>query len=762
VGEDVRTLGDFVKGALNLKSFAVSSEAIEALIDEIWNAPANANLQKVPRDHRGGSKNSALEVAPDEWIYLPFMPPPGYELRRFPLAGNETSEDEICQKILAQFVELGMDFPGDHMAPPDLENIVFNSVLRSGATPTEVYFYVVPSIMITTDVAPVTDATPGAPTVAHAKATPDWLLPLWHWIDRLHNKAQQHSAMLQDLFDLCSEGKMIADALATVDKFLTVVERECKVPPPKSILERIGAAFDPAGHIFDISDFHGKLTALRKASQQGYVDTVPFPTLPPFQAVSGELAALDSDPDFLTVYKKFKVARARYPVTEHALQTVLAFYLMCRGMSPDGDDFAAKIDKAVHGSPEQTPLFLEIGEVLKSITDNVIVPATVVAGNAPGPLTLVIAFGKLHLLWQLKTPKTAVISLEQYLERAAKLSGVAADDITGAVKGMGKRGKARLFATRVQAAELALENMESSSRWMKAVAFLDIAVVISATCNSIDDIKKKGLFSVSFGVDSSAAGSAGAGIAGAVISVRLGAKQSVVLALKQAGKLEAAGLAEIDLTALRGMTKICGRLVAGLGLISGIFQVVQGIRDHDAAEKWIGIGTVAISLQPIIDFFFARAAGQIGARVAMLLADVVVEETAVAAGSAVAAVAAGLGAAIAGIGVLVVLGFIIYKNRSAIKAFLEDQSTPGPAKACAAYLKFIESARAYTLGPGGVRTALDQAKQALEHAMFVNFFPSDKVKAELKADGMSEEDLRVVGTLAPLSIDMMAGAAAAG
>jgi hypothetical protein len=36
------------------------------------------------------------------------------------------------------------------------------------------------------------------------------------------------------------------------------------------------------------------------------------------------------------------------------------------------------------------------------------------------------------------------------------------------------------------------------------------------------------------------------------------------------------------------------------------------------------------------------------------------------------------------------------------------------------------------------------------------------VKAELKADGMSEEDLRVVGTLAPLSIDMMAGAAAAG
>jgi hypothetical protein len=762
VPEGVRTLRDFVVGALNLRSYGVSPGAIDDLVDEIWNAPANANLQKVPREHRGGSMNGDLEVAPDEWVYLPFAPPADYKVRSIQLTGAETSEDQICEKIRAQFGEVGMDFPGGHLTPADLENVLFNSALRTGLTPTEAYFYVIPSLMITTDVAPITDATQGAPTVGKAQATPDWLLPLWHWIDRLHFKSEQHSAVLQDLFDLCSEGKMMAMALTTVEKFLTVLERECKAPPATSVLERIAQAYDPAGHLFNISDFHTKLTALRDAAQHNYVDNCTFPLLGPFRTSCEELRKLDSDPDYLDVYNKFDKVRSRYPVTEHALQMVLAFYLACRGFTPEGEDFAAKIDKAVQGSPDQTPLFLEIANVLKATADNVVSPTAAIVGNAPGPLSMLVAFGKLHLLWQLKTPATAVVSVEQYIARVAKLAGVPAEDIAAEVAASGVAGRnARLFMARVQATELAASGMQASARWMKAVSFLDAVVFVSATCSTIGDIKSKGWLDASTIADGSGAASAGAGAVAAVLQLRLGAKQSVVLALKQAGKIDASKLLQVSVDKLAGITKVCGKLVAFFGLVSGVMQIWQGIRDKDGAEKWGGIGTVLVSLQMVLDFFFSRYAAQVGARVAVILAEVVAEETAIAVGSAAAAVLAGAGAVIAGIGVIIVLVCIIYKNREAIQAFLEHEATPGPARACAAYLKAVESSRAYSVGAGAVKTALRQASDALPYAFFVNYMPPDRVKAELKAAGMSDEDLRVISAFAPLSVDAMARASAA-
>jgi hypothetical protein len=757
VPEQVRTLRDFVVGALNLRHFGVSPDAIDALVDEIWNAPVNANLQKVSREHRGGSKNGDLEVAPDEWVYLPFAPPDGYEVRRIDLPDGASSEQEICDKIRAQFAEVGMDFPGGHLTPEDLDNVLFNSALRTSAEATEAYFYVIPSIVVMSDVAPVTSATPGSPTVAQAQATPDWLLPLWHWIDRLHLKSQQHAAVLQDLFDLCSEGKMMAMALTTVEKALTVLERECKAPTPTSLLDRIGQALDPAGRLFDISDFHTKLKALRDAAQQNYVDDCTFPLLGPFRAVCEELKKLDSDPDYLDVYQKFDKVRSRYPVTEHALDTVLAFYLSCRGFAPEGEDFAAKIDKAVNGSPDNTPLFLEIAVVLKAAADNVVSPAASMVGNAPGPLSMLVAFGKLHLLWQLKTPATAVVSVEQYIARVATLAGVPAADIAAEVASSGVAGRqARIFMARIQATELAASGMQASARWLTAVTFLDAVVFVSAACSTMNDIKTKGWLDPSTFADAGGAASAGAGTIAAVLQIRLGAKQGVVLALKQAGKIEASELMKVSVGNLTGMAKVCGRMVAVFGLVSGVMQIWQGIRDKDAAGKWMGIGTVMVSLQMVLDFFFSRYAAQIGARVAVILAEVVAEETALAVGSAAAAVLAGAGAVIAGIGVIIVLVCIIYKNREAIQAFLEHESTPGPARACAAYLKAVESSRAYVVGAAAVKTALRQASDALAHAIFVNYMPPDRVKAELKADGMSDEDLRVIGAFAPLSIDAMA------
>jgi hypothetical protein len=271
----------------------------------------------------------------------------------------------------------------------------------------------------------------------------------------------------------------------------------------------------------------------------------------------------------------------------------------------------------------------------------------------------------------------------------------------------------------------------------------------------MNDIRTKGWFDRSTLADASGAASTGTGAVAAVLQLRLGAKQSVVLALKEAGKIEASDLTKLSVDRLTGVVKICGRMVALFGLASGALQIWQGFRDKDAVEKWAGTGTVLVSLQMVLDLFFTRYAAQIGARVALILTEVVAEETALAVGGAAAAALAGAGAVIGGIGVIIVLACIVYKNREAIQAFLEREATPGPARACAAYLKAVESSRAYSVGAGAVKTALRQASDALAHAIFVNYMPSDRVKAELEAAGMSDEDLRVISAFAPLSADAM-------
>jgi hypothetical protein len=105
--------------------------------------------------------------------------------------------------------------------------------------------------------------------------------------------------------------------------------------------------------------------------------------------------------------------------------------------------------------------------------------------------------------------------------------------------------------------------------------------------------------------------------------------------------------------------------------------------------------------------------------------------------------------------VLVVLSAIAYQNRDIISKLLADQATPGPAKACKAYLAAVALSRAYAAGPAAVRSALAQAQRSLTLAMFVNWVPSAAVQAELKSLGMSDEDLAILRTIAPLSPEMM-------
>jgi hypothetical protein len=762
VSEDVRTLRAFIVGALNASRFDVSADAIDDLVDEIWAAPENAHLQKVAREHRGGSKNGDLEVVADEWVYVPFPPPTGYELRHIDLTGNETSEDDICYKIQNQYVEIGMQFPADRLTAADLENVVFNAAIRmGGATPRVAYFYVVSSVVVTTDVAPVTAATPGSPTVGQALATPDWLLPLWHWIDRLHNKSEQHAAVLQDLFNLASEGEMIAMALTSVEYLLQVLERECKTPPATSLLDKIGLAFDPASNLFNISDFHSKFKALRDVAKQKYVDECAFPLLATFRQSCDDLKKLDSDATFLDLYQKFDKVRSRYPATEHALQTVLAFYTLCRGHAPDGEDFAAKIDSAVHGSPDNTPLFKEIASIIKMLADNVVTPAAAMVGNAPGPLTMLVAFGKLHVLWQLKTPATAVVSVERYMNWAATLAGVSEAELVSSVPSAAEATRnVRLLTARIQATELAASGMHSSPAFLKAVGFLDVLVFAAAAYSAGGDLAQRKWLDAA--ADTAGGTTAGAGLVGAMVQLRLGHRLAIVQALNASGKMEAAKIAQLSADKLVGVAKVCGRLVAYAGIASGLLQIWQGIRDKDKAEVGIGTGTILVSLQPAIDSFLSAYAPKIGARIVVILADVVAEETAVAVGGAAATALASAGAVIGGIGAIVVLGFLIYKNRAAILAFLEQESTPGPSRACKAYLKFIESTKAFQVGPEAVKSALRQASAALDHAIFINYVPSDKERAELKTAGLSEDDLRLIGTIAPYAPDVVARSAQLG
>jgi hypothetical protein len=753
-------LRDFVNGALHLRDLDVSVEAIDALIDEIWNAAENAGLKNVQRDHVGGTgatSNGDLEIAADEWIYLPFAPPAGYALRHIDLTGTESSAVEICDKIVSsQSDEPEMDFPGGKLSPEDLENVLFNTRIRiAGPEPaTEAYYYVVPSYTVAADVAPVTASTPGPPTVGTAQATPAWLLPMWKYIDHLHDACKKHAEVLQDLFDLCSEGATMAMALTTIEQFLTVLERECKAPPPTSVLDRFAQGLDPR-RLFDISNFHSSVKALRQAAKSAYVDECTFPTLSAFHRLCDDLKAFDSDQDFLRVYKEFDKVRGRYPATEYALQSVFARATMSRGFSPSGEAFTATIDKAVNGAPEQTPLFREIAHVLKLVADNVVSPAAAMIGNAPGPLSLLVAFGKLHLMWQMKTPATAVISVQKYVQWAANLAGISEDELAKSVASESSRN-ARIFATRIQATEFAASEMQAGPRWIKAVAFLDVIVFVSATCSTVSDIREKHFFEAA--ADGTGAASVGVGFVAAVLSLRASGRQAQVLLLRRLGNVDAANLVAASASGLQGMAKVCGSLVAIFGLASGVIQLIHGMRSTDDdrwGDRMSGGGTVLVSLQYFIDTYLSRYFASIGARVASTLADVLAEETALSIGSGVAAVLSGAGAVLAGVGVMLVVLAIVYKNRKAIAAFLEQKATPGPALACAAYLNAFESSRAIQLGPQSVKTALQQAQSALPYASFVNFFPSDSVKNELRNDGMSDDDLKTIGAFAPLSDDAM-------
>jgi hypothetical protein len=146
-----------------------------------------------------------------------------------------------------------------------------------------------------------------------------------------------------------------------------------------------------------------------------------------------------------------------------------------------------------------------------------------------------------------------------------------------------------------------------------------------------------------------------------------------------------------------------------------------------------------------------------GVRIALVVADVVAEDAAMALGTAATIALGSAGAICSGVGAIVLLGCIVYQNRDAIAALLKKESMPGPERACRAYLAMVNASRVYAVGPAAVRSAGEAASTALDdpQTFFVNYALSPATKDELKAAGLSDQDLGVIGTIAPLSADSL-------
>ena len=714
---------EVVSDALRFKSFeagAVDGSVLDALVQEIWDAPDNSYLHIDSRDTSvaGSAKASNLMLVPDEWIHLPFPMPEYYRLQQATLTGADG--EDICETVRTDAEQrsstTGMHLPADTVTQDDLKSVLLNTSLRTGAQSDVVYYYVIPIGSADADAVPTTPAGGGATAANAATATPDWLLPIWHQVNAMTEKAAQADKIFQQLMDLHAEGRAITKVLDTLSTFLTVYKRD--TPPPSSS----GGFFSgPSPTPLAIDDFASSVSSLRSAVQAELVDDINVPLKASYRAVCSDLDALGKDPQFVANYQAFQPLQGAYPSTAEALTRVSAEYLVCKARTPDGVNVGAKLDQSIAtGAPAEASVpFMVAVWLARKLTDNLASPAVTVLGNTPGPMTLSVAMGKLVILSGIASGTSPQTTAETFLLWTAKLNGISAADSATLFKTLkADTTLSTRFASRLRSADIWANKMPSGRAGTSVFLFLDLLVAIVATKTTLDDWSSNDWKTLlPEGLSALQGGTATIGALGQAIP---GFSTAVT------------GTAD-------GIANVFGPVTAVLGILLGVADVARGLDQNDPLLTVTGFATIAVSAAPFIDMFVAS----FGPKLAQAVALVVAEDAELIASGVMAATAAA-GAALSGVGAVVLLGLLLYSNKDAIGDWLSDQSMPGAARYCRQVLGMIGKTKSFSLKPGSVPAAYDAVNAAVDKAWFLEFVLNDSEKSELRTAGMNDQDFTLV------------------
>jgi hypothetical protein len=771
--------GDFVSDQLNLRAsigaISLTEATLDAIFDEIWNADVNAGLVATQgsRAHipPSDSRTRSFELVPEEWVVLPIMPPtlPDWTLQALPvMAGDDI--DATCTKIVAFCKASNLQLPplpgpwvaGSNITADALRENFFNAQLRRGSTADVVYFFTADAAATPADVPPSTDA--GGGVTVSVKATPDWLVPFLHYIDRMKAEAYAHSQAYESLRNLVADGKVAVEALNVADNAMTLLEGQVVPAPPTNILgkalDRIGRSSYPLmTQKLDIADFHAKLRALRDLAQTEYVDNANFPQKVVFQSSLTALAGIENEAAFARHYAKFDAARAAYPVTAHAYQIACASYIAARVLHPDSDPYTGNIlDVFDKGTAGTTPVSMEVTHIFNGTTkmNDAAALAAMTVGNAPGPSTLWLWLTKLSLIRQIKNVppgaggspgsvnKNAV--LFRYVRNLATSFGIPESTLTDWGTTQSKLGltptpEARAVSARMAALNGQASSVQSGPLWMAPLSLLDLWGLFSAMA---DAKKDHGLAAAA---DAGSAATSAANFVGAV-SQGLAGVGDAAAASTRTGLLGKAatilGAVLGDATTLGMLTKtasVFGLIASFGGAIVGGIQIAQGIRDGDLVKVAAGAGAVLTSF----GFWIGEYAT---ARAPLLFARSATAEILGITFTEVGLVE--LGACLGLIGVLISIVALAAMHWDAITTFVAKQVTPGARQFVDVLLAKLGGANVLSAGPAGVRTALDAAVAAAAAAKFSVWFhdfdqTDDLPTLKLRAIRMSEDDIKIFG-----------------
>jgi hypothetical protein len=701
-----------------------------ALAEEIWKSDANAHLREVTRTSAIAESSSPADLLllEDEWVYLPQATPSPYVLSvAWPDAN--ASDSDIVKAVMddvAEHADSGLHLPGDTITIDEIKEVLFNAALRNASSsasgPQPVYYFRVPLVSTIVDAVPTTS---GAPNVNPVFGTPDWLPTLWHWIDKLHVALEAHRAAVEDLDFIKGTGQGIVALLTKMDNFLGVYAKYA------------------SGDTSSAASLKTRVETLRTAVADGLVK--PDAPLPQLQKVTDAWTVVDAIVNaapFLEAYGKFDGVRDRYPGTSSALDIATARYFVCGAHTPGAsDDCCSRAAQAVDSlaPPDGSVVGKQLANTLH-VLSNVPAAGVAIIGDIPGPSTLTIAIAKVVAFWRLargdEFSDVADTSNKIFLWVAASLSFKASSITELAAMFQDNPEGAQALGRKIAQREIWVSGQKQA--WMTgSVGLLSLFLLANAIVTGKEDYDKNAPW-YTIGQDLSSFGG--------TTSALVGTAADLLKATKAAGKSAA-------------LKDICEKYAARAGKAVGIAAIVVALFDvaealspgGDRTKLLDAIGSILVGVESFLPMALTKWAPQLcesaGAAVARITLGVgartAAAEAAAYGGTAleaggVLAGAEAIGALLSGIGGLILVGLIVYRNRKALR-----QS--GPEVLCQEWLDGIAAARAVKVGPQDVRTALENCKSALDQASLspLNGFAPD-VRDDLKDAGLDNGDINMV------------------
>jgi len=783
--QDRMTLGEllFTRGRLRDLAVTIDVTTLDALAEETWNAPANVHLRRMSpesaRSHNPTSDTriSALEVLPDEWIYLPTpeTPSPGWEIQRVQV---DTDDAERAASLVTSWAEeTGAGLPQKSASykpgsPPSLdgdtlEGYLLNAPFRLHKKATYAYVYVATNVVMNLQVAPTTVA--GGGTQNNGVATPEWLLLFWNYLDRIVAATDAHVRHFDALQTILGDAKAVVGLISSVDKYMTILEREHRPsPPPTGWVDRavqaIGNAYNPDGGLsLDVAAAHASLKSLAGVAKKELVDNPHFAEIEAFKKSLAQVVAFADDKGFLSLYETFDAQRDRYPGTARAMETVCARYVQARALDKDAlDVIKPYLDAFLLANKGTNPFTNEVAKIFegknaKDYIDHAAGAAALTAGNAPGPMSLWVTLTKLSFLWEISkvvaAPKGRRLHkpkiFRDYLQRLMRASGIPksmfeaweAELRTNPAKTPSVT--VRAVHARFKAAEEVANKTQAGPRFLGALSILNLWGLYSAIYSRDEDLAKLAaekdpakaaalLFDER--LDTVNAAVAGVNLTASVtgfIALKADTKMAVRVATLVGKMLLRDGA--VSLEKLAAVSTWAGHLAGVGGLVAGTMQLMQGLRDDQWDKILGGSGAIAISIGYLVDVVVTR-------RLLMLAVRVGIVEI----GSLVAteAVLLALGSVITFVGILACVVGLALSHWDEVERIAYQLFAPGTQKFVDTFLEQLAKIHVVQVGPDAVKAAIKASAEASKKAFYVPWRAPPRVDDELRALGFNDEELK--------------------